>query len=222
MRSKSISNLLSILMCLFFFICITYSEPKAAKSNQGTVAMWHFDENWGDTAFDSSTYNNHGIIHGAMWTEDGMFGTALEFDGVNDYIRVSDEQSLDLIDELTVEAWIKGNGAGFSAMERSLPENIPAGLPKIKVVGDTIYYAFNTEAKNYNLCTAITDIDGSGWTLRQHTNNLRWDCQIEHQVVGEKIYFVWRTTREWYGAQMNLDGTGYFERILSTEDHNHW
>ncbi|MBN1302781.1 MAG: VCBS repeat-containing protein [Melioribacteraceae bacterium] len=41
-------------------------------------------------------------------------GTALEFDGVNDYMTCNDDNSLDLTDNYTIEAWIKP--AGFSAM----------------------------------------------------------------------------------------------------------
>ena len=45
---------------------------------------------------------------------DKIPGTALEFDGINDYVTVSDNNNLDLTDNYTIEAWIKP--AGFSAM----------------------------------------------------------------------------------------------------------
>jgi hypothetical protein len=40
-------------------------------------------------------------------------GTALEFDGVNDYVEVNDSTSLDIVDEITITAWVydmKGSG----------------------------------------------------------------------------------------------------------------
>lgn len=70
-----------------------------------TVALWHFDEDEGNTAFDATEYHNDGAIHEASWTT-GKFGSALSFDGYNDYVYVSDSPSLDIADEITIEAWI--------------------------------------------------------------------------------------------------------------------
>jgi len=36
----------------------------------------------------------------------GIFGKALEFDGINDFIRIHDDESFDITDELTIMAWI--------------------------------------------------------------------------------------------------------------------
>jgi len=36
-------------------------------------------------------------------------GLALQFDGVDDYVEVSDSDSLDITEEITIEAWIKAN-----------------------------------------------------------------------------------------------------------------
>ena len=36
-------------------------------------------------------------------------GNALHFDGVDDYIEISDSQNLDVINNLTISAWIYGN-----------------------------------------------------------------------------------------------------------------
>jgi len=57
---------------------------------------------------DYSVYRNHGTIHGATWTT-GKFGSALSFDGVDDYVEVPDDDSLDITDEITIEAWVKTN-----------------------------------------------------------------------------------------------------------------
>jgi|LGVD01.1.fsa_nt_gb hypothetical protein len=56
-----------------------------AQSDDGLVAEWHFDEGSG----------NDGAIYGAKWVE-GKFGKALEFDGVDDYVKVPDDDSLDV------------------------------------------------------------------------------------------------------------------------------
>jgi N-acetylneuraminic acid mutarotase len=47
---------------------------------------------------------------GPNWV-DGVSGKALEFDGVNDYVSVPDDDTLDISDSYTVSAWFKCSGA---------------------------------------------------------------------------------------------------------------
>ncbi len=53
--------------------------------NNGIVGCWHFDEEIGNIAYDSSGNNNNGTVIGAGWVI-GISGNALEFDGVDDYV----------------------------------------------------------------------------------------------------------------------------------------
>jgi len=71
---------------------------------RGLVLWLKFNEGSGNIAYDSSFYNNHGTIYGAVWT-DGKFGKALSFDGVDDYVKVPHSASLDITDEITVTVW---------------------------------------------------------------------------------------------------------------------
>jgi len=68
------------------------------------ISIWYFNENTGSLAYDSMGGNDGSII-GPTWTT-GVNGSALYFDGVNDYVEVPDHLSLDPI-ELTLMAWIK-------------------------------------------------------------------------------------------------------------------
>ena len=70
------------------------------------MGIWHFSEGSGSTAYDTSGLDNHGTIYGADWVT-GVNTTALSFDGIDDYLRVYDSSSLDISEELTLEAWIK-------------------------------------------------------------------------------------------------------------------
>jgi len=65
-----------------------------------------FDEGRGNRAYDQSEYKNDGTIYGANWVK-GKFGYALEFDGVDDYVDVGDNECLQMTDEVTLMAWIK-------------------------------------------------------------------------------------------------------------------
>lgn len=53
-------------------------------------AYWKFDECSGDTVEDSSAHNYDGLRHGATWTTEGYSGCALDFDGVDDYVDLTD------------------------------------------------------------------------------------------------------------------------------------
>ncbi|MCX6708574.1 MAG: right-handed parallel beta-helix repeat-containing protein, partial [Candidatus Woesearchaeota archaeon] len=58
---------------------------------------------------DYSSYGNTGTVSGATWTSSGISGGAYSFDGVNDYINVSDSSTLEGMSRLTVEFWMKAN-----------------------------------------------------------------------------------------------------------------
>lgn len=71
-----------------------------------TVGLWHLNESSGDTAFDASDNYNYGeIIGNSNWTDNGYFNNAFYFDG-DTYIEIPDNESLDITDQLTLEAWI--------------------------------------------------------------------------------------------------------------------
>lgn len=65
----------------------------------------------GDTDLAGGPRFLHGQIdmgaYETSMTPDGFAGTALDFDGVNDYVDCGNDASLDITDAITVEAWIK-------------------------------------------------------------------------------------------------------------------
>lgn len=79
-------------------------DPGTAK--EGLVAAYGFEELTGNEVDGSSGEANHGVIAGAIRIEEGRFGKALAFDGIDDWVTVSDADSLDLTSGLTLEAWV--------------------------------------------------------------------------------------------------------------------
>ena len=80
------------------------------------VANWHFDEDSGTTAYDSSSYQNNGLIDGASWTT-GKINSALSFNGVNNYVSVPASNSLSGFTQgFTVEAWVMFNDTKRQAL----------------------------------------------------------------------------------------------------------
>src|SRR5262245_54326299 len=100
-----VSSLFSIIAT-----CITllYSLPSAVAQVPipGLIAAYSFNEGSGTVVLDSSGNSNTGVISGASWINQGRFGKALSFDGVNDLVTINDTPSLHLTTGMTIEAWI--------------------------------------------------------------------------------------------------------------------
>jgi len=95
-------------------VTFTVTEPPLCVSPPGLVGAWAFDEASGTTAIDRSPAGNTGTVSGATRTAAGRFGSALSFDGVNDWVTVGDANSLDLSSGLTLSAWVNPAVAGSS------------------------------------------------------------------------------------------------------------
>ena len=83
----------------------------------GLVMALAFDETTGTTAIDSSANPRNGVITQAVRVAAGKFGGALRFDGVNDWVTITDvnNSKLDLSTGMTLEAWV--NPSSLSGWE---------------------------------------------------------------------------------------------------------
>jgi len=74
------------------------------------------------TLKDLSRWGNHGALTGTNWKQTDLGVWTLELDGIDDYVTFTDHPSLNILDFLTIEAWIKtekvGRGTVFT---RGLP-----------------------------------------------------------------------------------------------------
>ena len=83
---------------------IEYSREPEITDN--TIGYWSFDEGTGSTAYDIVN-SNDGTISGASWV--GVdYKTALQYDGSDDYVEVSDSDDFDVTD-LSIDMWVKFN-----------------------------------------------------------------------------------------------------------------
>ena len=86
---------------------IISGKTNATATGTSPVAEWNFNEGSGTTIQDGSGNNNTGtLMNEPLWVS-GRSGTGLEFDGTNTYISVNDNDTLDAITGLTLEAWVK-------------------------------------------------------------------------------------------------------------------
>ena len=81
------------------------NTPNPGTGNQNCISIWKLNENSGSVATDSESTNN-GAISGAQW-ETGVEGSALSFDGIDDYVSVPNADNLNVSGEITIMAWAK-------------------------------------------------------------------------------------------------------------------
>lgn len=79
-------------------------SPPLLPPAEEPIAHWKFDEGAGTAASDSSG-GNDGTVQGAVWV-DGVRGTALEFNGVSDYVDIPLVKA-ELPYDMSISAWIK-------------------------------------------------------------------------------------------------------------------
>ncbi len=94
------------------------TASSSAVWDSGFVGVWHYAESPSSSApqaQDSTTNNNDGRSAGSMTLTDlieGQTDGAWDFDGTDDYASSSDSSSLDILETITVEAWV--NPINFS------------------------------------------------------------------------------------------------------------
>jgi prepilin-type N-terminal cleavage/methylation domain-containing protein len=82
------------------------------------VGYWKMDEGVGITTGDLSGNGNIGDITGPLWVA-GKMGNALSFDGVDDYVHVGSDQSIQVFgtDKWTISWWANTVGTGDSTQD---------------------------------------------------------------------------------------------------------
>lgn len=90
----------------------SYCIPGDSTSCSAPILEWKFDENTGTSANDTSGSGYTGSFGSApAWTR-GKEGSALNFDGADDYVSVASSASIEDLTTLTYEAWIYPTGWG--------------------------------------------------------------------------------------------------------------
>lgn len=89
--------------------------PTCLRAWHGLVGYWSMNEGSGNIVKDLSGQGNHGELKPSppgnapqfVESKNAQFYKALSFDGIDDYVEVADDASLDITDAITIEAWVK-------------------------------------------------------------------------------------------------------------------
>jgi hypothetical protein len=141
---------------MFFVYFSPDTKVKNASYFFDVLALLHLDEGNGTIAYDSSGFENNGILYNntvscsdppvatcPKWV-DGKYGKALSFDGIDDYIEITSFPSL--TQDATFSAWI--NVSSLKNYNTILVSENASGYQNFGVF-----------------------VNGSGWLLFQFTNS---------------------------------------------------
>ena len=110
-------------------------DPAPPTIPPGLVAAYGFEEPSGTAVNDASGRGHNGTLSGATRSTSGRFGSALSFDGVNDWVTVPDHNELDLTTGVTMSAWVNPTALG-SVYRTVLMKEQPGGLIYTLYAGD--------------------------------------------------------------------------------------
>ena len=122
------------------------------KTHHGLCGYWSFNELTGATVLDYSGQGNTGTLKPTYPSNvpsraDGQnekFGKALSFDGNDDYVDCGNDTSLDITDEITMEAWSKpASGSGHLGIIGTHGHVTAYGMYFRRQAGADIGMAFN-------------------------------------------------------------------------------
>ncbi len=183
------------------------------------IAQWHLDENTGTIAYDAIG-SNDGTINGATW-DTGVSGSALRFNGTDDYIEVQDSSTLDLSSALSLEAWINPEGDGLSAggmsgavIDTDVFGDFGSEWGKINSLGNNIYAIVYEDWSNDGWIKTV-QIQNDGTLLTSDIDSLEFDTSNGREpdlvhVSGQIYAIAYRgDSSDGYIAtvQINADGT---------------
>ena len=185
---------------VILFVAGVLTVPSYAEIDTETiVGYWNFDEGAGKVAKDSSVNKFNGELMGSPKWVGGKIGKALEFDGIGDYIEVSDIITPGFA---TFACWFKKTGPGSG------------GVPRIHSGGGapwSIEYGIGNTHQSNQLQFYFAFQDGStaGWLpffepkedIWYHTAISYDGTWVIAYVDGKEVY----SSQDWAGKKLNQD-----------------
>ena len=183
------------------------NTPITNKYTDGLVGHWTFngeDMDWASStaeALDRSGNSNNGDVIGAS-AAIGISGQGLEFDGVDDYINVLDDDSLDMgTNDWTISAWIKLDMpiSGLHIIAKKGATS-PTGSP-----GYNFYYNADASVLKFGIATSTNrDVPVSS-VISIEDNN--WHHIVASADRGGSLYFYVDASPAGSGDISSFDGS---------------
>jgi len=128
----------------------------------GAVGEWKLDEGTGTQAADSTGNGHLGtLVGGPVWTA-GHVGSALQFDGTDDWVDLAQEAAFDFTGAFSVSFWMKRNG--FSNVWEAMVDKADSswGVARNNNGHSVAFTTFNSSGTPQDLF-GTTTIDDDQW-----------------------------------------------------------
>ncbi|MEY2692376.1 MAG: hypothetical protein RIT03_766 [Bacteroidota bacterium] len=98
-----------LLLLSLFAMNVLVAQVPSYVPTTGLVGYWPFNGNANDQ---SGNGNNGTLMNGVLLTSDRFnnLNSAYSFDGIDDFIQVPNSNSISIIGDITISAWVKTNG----------------------------------------------------------------------------------------------------------------
>ena len=162
---------------------------------QGLVGYWRLDETGGTTAYEGINGFN-GTMQGSMDASNdsvaGLLNNAMDFDGSDDYLRVTHTPDLANFTGLTLSAWINPQGPVSASWEHIISKDngtganygiIWAGTTSVgegcMSVGVIEFRIQDTGFTSHHLCSSSVISENTGW----HHVTATWDGSTARMYI---------------------------------------
>jgi len=142
----------------------TSQEDPESVWDSNTVMVHHFED-----LNDSTSYGNDGTNHGSTYNSTWLLDGEREFDGEDDYVDCGNDESLNITNAITIEAWIYPLGYGEGNFGRIVDKHLTEAYKFY------LYNPNNEKAVKFNSPNA-------GVVARSDNNAIELNCW-QHVVV---------------------------------------
>lgn len=191
------------LTLVFASLCLLATTVHADIAD-GLIAYWPLDEGSGTITADVSGSGSEGAVHGGPNWVDGKFGSALEFDGSDDYVDCGNPSILDFgTSDFTISAWVNSTDVGGETVVAKGGDNSGGIRWRFRVYGTTPQIVLDDNATKRDPPGSIDVTDGD-W---HHMLALRRGTSVRVYVDGVEDPVTTGHSESTLPADYDLSGT---------------